>query len=910
VQRVSCRGLCTKTPGAKAPGVQLGSTRLISAQCCRPGASAPGVFRDGPNSCAKPLQGDEEIWMRSQQTDSQTKEHLTKRNLANSRLLCFVSAVFPLLALLGWIFNIQVFRQVYSGLPAMHTNAAFGLILVMIAILLTGSERRSRKTTVAACGLGGVVLLLGLLTLSEYFFGVDFGIDRLFFGLAGMPPDLYSGRLSPQAAANFMFFGAALLVYNLRSLPIRLGQTFVLVAGANASIVFSGYVLGTAESYGFPMFGAGMAVHTAAAFILLAVALLLSRPDDGMMSVVTSGTRSGAMTRQILFTCMVAPPVVGILTRVGVVARWYSASAQISLFVVVIVAIVLWTTWRAARQLESDELLALAVFEESQAANEKVRQTQERFELALRGAELGAWDWNVKSGETVFNPRWAEMRGFRLEEIRPHVDSWISGVHPDDWPGVQKTLADHFQGIVPEYDVEFRAKTKSGDWVWILARGKVFTRDEKGQPHRMVGTEFDISERKRLGNEQRFLAEVGAVLNTSLDIDETLGNIARLAVRDLGDLCIIDLNEEGGGLLKVMSRDASKAWISDLFLQLPLNRHRPDWLRTVLESKRPVLMERLSSEAVDMFCPHPEHMRALWEAGLHSALAVPLVAHGNLLGAIVLFSFSPSHAYGPADLRLAQKLADRSALSIENSRLYLEAQRAIKTRENVLAMVSHDLKNPVATIGLVAHLLQQHEPIDAARLSDLAGKIRRAVDNMLLLISDLLDFSKIQSGTFSVDVHAVKLDAMVMPVIDSVRTLADARHQTIELNISPGLPEVLADSHRIGQVLSNLLGNAIKFTPDGRTIRVSARQQADTIVVSVSDEGPGIPAEHLSRVFDRFWQSKEKRQMGSGLGLSIAKGIVEAHRGTIWAESELGKGCSFYFTLPLANLNRLPGSAA
>ena len=149
-----------------------------------------------------------------------------------------------------------------------------------------------------------------------------------------------------------------------------------------------------------------------------------------------------------------------------------------------------------------------------------------------------------------------------------------------------------------------------------------------------------------------------------------------------------------------MSSDASKAWISDLFPGLPLNRHRPDWLRAVVESKRPLLMERLSSEAHDVFCTHPEHRRALREAGLQSALAVPLVARGNLLGAIVLLSFSPSAIFGPADLRLAQELAERFALSIENSRLYLEARRAIKTRENVLAMVSHDLKNPVATIGL------------------------------------------------------------------------------------------------------------------------------------------------------------------------------------------------------------------
>src|SRR4029077_4965799 len=123
---------------------------------------------------------------------------------------------------------------------------------------------------------------------------------------------------------------------------------------------------------------------------------------------------SGDMARQILFTGMVAPPVVGILTRVGVVAGWYGPSSQISLFVVVIVALVLRRTWQAARQSEADELMARAAFEASQAANEKVRQTQERLELALRGGDLAAWDWNVKCGDVIFNSKWAEIRGFRM----------------------------------------------------------------------------------------------------------------------------------------------------------------------------------------------------------------------------------------------------------------------------------------------------------------------------------------------------------------------------------------------------------------------------------------------------------------------------------------------------------------
>ena len=137
-----------------------------------------------------------------------------------------------------------------------------------------------------------------------------------------------------------------------------------------------------------------------------------------------------------------------------------------------------------------------------------------------------------------------------------------------------------------------------------------------------------------------------------------------------------------------------------------------------------------------------------------------------------------------------------------------------------------------------------------------------------------------------------------MTAIDGIRLLAETRRQTLEVDLSPNLPEVAVDADRIRQVMSNLLGNAIKFTPAGGTIRVSARQQGDTVIVSIVDTGPGIPPEHLSKVFDRFWKGQGTTRTGSGLGLSIAKGIVEAHGGTIWAESELGKGSSFAFTLP------------
>jgi hypothetical protein len=179
------------------------------------------------------------------------------------------------------------------------------------------------------------------------------------------------------------------------------------------------------------------------------------------------------------------------------------------------------------------------------------------------------------------------MRGLSRDEVKPHVDSRTSSVHPDDWPRIQQSLKDHFLGLTPEYETEYRTRTKSRNWIWVLARGKVFTRDETGQPLRMIETELDITDRKRFETDQTFLADVGALLGSSLEYEDTLDNIAQAAVGDLADLCIIDVVQEGGeARLKVTSRACSLAPVCDLFMRVPLEKNRTYWFRMVVENKR------------------------------------------------------------------------------------------------------------------------------------------------------------------------------------------------------------------------------------------------------------------------------------------------------------------------------------
>jgi len=799
----------------------------------------------------------------------------------------------------------------------MRPNTAFGLILGAIAILLTSDNLQSRKPSLVASVSAALVSLIGLLPLSEYTLGLDLGIDRMLLAGGPMHALNYPGRPSLQTSASLAVLGAGVLVYNLRCFPIRVGQAGALIAGANAVVAVTGYIFNTSQFYALPSLWSdiGMATNTAVSLILLALALLCSRPTEGMMSLVSSDTRSGGIARKILLTGGLAPPLVGMLTRVGVLAHWYDVSVQVSLFVVVIVGLVLRTTWRAARLSERDELLARAALNESRVANEELKRVLDEHRIfdeqlqfleakssgivSISADAIISIDDNQRitlfneGAEKIFGYSKAEVMGISLDILIPER---LRPVHRE-----------HLNKFIAAPECARRMGERGATIFGRRKNGEEFPADaaisklEVGGKRIMTVALRDITEQKRIESEQTFLAEVGAVLASTLDYQDTLSNIVRLAVRDLADFCRVDVIEEDGSMrgLKVMSRDPSKAWICDGFMQVPLDRIHP-YFSLVIEKKQPILVNRLSSEMTSAFSASEQDLRALRAAAFECLIAAPLLVRGKLVGVIALLSSSAHRAYRPSDVRLVEELAQRAAFSIENARLFAKARRAVKSREDVLKIVSHDLKNPVAAIRLVAHMFRQFGCNDAAQVVKLVDTIQRAVDKMQVLIGDLLDFDKIQSGTFAIETRAESVIRLAMPVIEGFRLLAEDKRQTLELDLPVGLPEVAVDAHRIGQVISNLLGNAIKFTPEGGRIRVSAQQQGNEVIVSVADTGAGIPVEHLSKVFDWFWQAQGTKHMGSGLGLSIAKGIVEAHAGRIWVESESGKGSSFSFTLPLA----------
>jgi signal transduction histidine kinase len=285
-----------------------------------------------------------------------------------------------------------------------------------------------------------------------------------------------------------------------------------------------------------------------------------------------------------------------------------------------------------------------------------------------------------------------------------------------------------------------------------------------------------------------------------------------------------------------------------------------------------------------------------------SALVTPLVGrNGRTLGIIRLWGKKVGK-FTESDEAILTQLAQLCSVALENARLYKAAQDATRARDDLVAIVSHDLRNPIHTINMAAaFLLEVAPPVDRRITSRRQLEvIQRQANRANRLISDLLDVAKIQAGGLTVEPVPVDVLSLVQEALESANPLATSNQLKLCREVEDDGARVLSDRDRVLQVFANLLGNAIKFTPKGGEITIRAESAGSEIRFGVCDTGPGIPPEHLPHVFDRYWQAKSTAKLGTGLGLSIAKGIVEAHGGRIWVESEPGKGASFIFTLPCA----------
>jgi len=408
----------------------------------------------------------------------------------------------------------------------------------------------------------------------------------------------------------------------------------------------------------------------------------------------------------------------------------------------------------------------------------------------------------------------------------------------------------------------------------------------------------DVSFRKKIAQRQEFLATAGEKLASSFGSGEVLQNVADLAVPALADGCILESRVGEGYRAGAVAH--SDPAIDELLRRIttagPRRPPPAHPLSEILRTRTRVLLQSDAAARIIETSTSPFYIAGLREMDPQAALFLPLIARGHLAG--VLSLFRDSRGFDADEIAFAEDLARLAALALDNSLLLDTVRATLRFREEVIGVVSHDLRNPVAAVKMLSHALLS-EMNDGSNRAENIRLIVKAAEQMDALIRDLLDVSKLDAGQLAIHQEPIDPSSLLVGSLQTLLPLVEEKAIKLDLQLEDGLPNVMADSERIQQTISNLVGNAIKFTPSGGEIIVRTRSTGEEVIVSVIDTGAGISAEQLPNVFDRYWQSSRTDREGAGLGLAIAKGIVEGHGGRIWIESTMGQGTTASFTLPI-----------
>jgi PAS domain S-box-containing protein len=460
--------------------------------------------------------------------------------------------------------------------------------------------------------------------------------------------------------------------------------------------------------------------------------------------------------------------------------------------------------------------------------------------------------------------------------------------------------------LEPGEVVRFRRRGSLDDQ-WSMVRSRLLpgtTRDED-----LVVTAFqDITPLKRSEARLRFLAEASAILAESVDYQQTLQRVADISVPRLADWCVVDVLEWTRGVSRVAIAHANPeglALVSEIWERWPPDPASHGAVYQVLQAGRPILMSELTTDQLQAAARDEEHLAMLRRLELRSALIVPLQARGEILGALTLAQSQSGRRLEDADLEVATELGRRAGATIDVARLVWEAQASARLREEFIAVASHDMRTPLAAVRGYAQLALRHldrEPeADPESLRRWLRDIDSSVDRLAHLVSELLDASLVRADQpVPLQLAPTTLGSIVREVVERHGELTDGHEFSVQ--VPPDEPEGMWDRERLVRVVDNLVGNAIKFSPDGGEVRLESGERDGRAFIAVSDEGIGIPASERHVIFNPMHRGGNVGQViGTGLGLSGSRRLIEMMGGTIEVSSQLSKGSTFTVWLPISS---------
>jgi PAS domain S-box-containing protein len=557
-------------------------------------------------------------------------------------------------------------------------------------------------------------------------------------------------------------------------------------------------------------------------------------------------------------------------------------------------------------------------FIERRRTQQALRESETRYRIVSETAQDAIFTMNERGVITFCNPAVERILGYKPEELVGRnldviVPERLRGAHRH---GVQRYLRTKEKHI-PWNGIELPALHKDGHEVpceisfgeWSTEGHTVFT-----------GFARDITERQRarldlqesLEQEQQARAEAEAAqaqLERRADEESAFRHLASALTGAVEMTEVLyEITNRATHVTRADGVYVERIINSALTVEVVSSAGRgtpPRGLRVgfpgslteeIMRGGAPVVLAEMSAFGREM-APYLADT-----CGNCEVLVTPLIAENEPLGALVLLnSASSGRKFRDTDVVRARTLGDLTSLALRRVRLMEEereakekAEAAVRVRDETLGIVSHDLRNPLTKIALSADLLSDSPPEEQR---DLIETIRSSARQMERLIQDLLDVARLESGRFSVDAKFMEVGPLVQEVCDTHAAIALQKKQKIVCDIG-NLPRICADRDRLVQVFGNLIGNAIKFTPERGTITVEAIPAKNAVQFLVRDTGPGIPDADLAKVFTPYWQAKKTAHMGAGLGLAIVKGIIDAHGGQVWAQNATGGGAMFNFTIP------------
>jgi PAS domain S-box-containing protein len=515
------------------------------------------------------------------------------------------------------------------------------------------------------------------------------------------------------------------------------------------------------------------------------------------------------------------------------------------------------------------------------------------------------WIADTSRAHTFFNRAWLEFTGRSTDQ--ESGAGWQRGLHEDDverWREVFRRAFQNREG----FRIEHRLRSADGSYRWLDNHG-VPRFDADGRFTGFIGACVDITERKEAEQRQGVLADASRTLTTANVRTEVLETVADLLVPALVDWAFFDLLEEGRLFRRVIRHaNPAHAPIAGMMRDFEISRHDRLGAAHVVQTGELQLIPKISDDQKSEISDKRSEAARLM--GAKSMIAVPLRGRSGVVGALTVVRVEASASFDEADALFVQDLADRTALAFENAALFEQLQSANRAKDDFLATLSHELRTPMTSILGWAAMLRDRQ-LDEVTLRTGVDSIHKSARAQAQLIDEVLDISRIVTGKLMLEVEPLELPSVITSAVDTVRPAAEAKQISIDVHLEPNVGRVLGDPNRLRQVIWNLLSNAVKFSSRDHRISVRLERKAADVLISVEDQGQGIPEEFLPHLFQRFSQldsSSTRTHGGLGIGLALVRHLVELHGGSVSASSEgLGKGARFVVSLPMMQLQENAG---